>query len=355
MSIQWRPEVNSLTTPHSYRIQVVPRGTVGYNEMATDIAATNPNFTEEMIKSLGPLMMTWIQQRMINGYKVTFPEACSFYISMGGTLDSPDAQLPESDEMVQANTRFSRPYMKEIRHQAKFERLPMTEKLPVITSTQDTKLKLADVLFADGVLKLTGSNMDFDESSPNCGCTIAGTRNGQQKQSTFASVSNSEILVVPDIPTQDAPWNNEYTVTVTTQYSEHGTLRSGTCRRKLRTPIAWDGLPHEGGTGVLTGSAEVPYVTIESGTLAADEMLRIQAMIDSRSGELFINLIDMEEGGKAGAAVLVPDSGDYVLPGFSGSGVSDVHITVHEQALLVELLRNSYSSRMVDIVDIRLT
>jgi hypothetical protein len=353
MSIQWRPEVNPLTTPHSYRIQVVPRGTVGYNEMAADIASTNPNFTEEMIKSLGPLMMAWIQQRMINGYKVTLPEACSFYISITGMLDSPDDALPENDEMVQANARFSRPYIKEIRHQAKFERLPMTEKLPVITSTEDTKLKLADVLFAAGVLRLTGSNLEFDESNPNCGCVLSGTRNGQIKQSTFASVSNSAVLVVPEIPAQDAPWNNEYTVTLTTQYSEHGTLRSSTYRRKLRTPIVWDDLPHEGGTGVLTGSAEVPYVTIESGTIGADEMLRIQAVIDSRSGQMLLNLIDMKEDGQAGATVAVTANGAYTLTGFSGSNVSSISLLVHEYDALKDMLHNSYGSRLVDIVDIQ--
>ena len=355
MSIQWRPEPNPLTTPPSYRIQAVPRNTAGYEEMAADISSAQPIYSPETISSLAPLIMKWIQQRLIGGDKVTLEEAFSFYISFTGKLDSPDAPLPEDDDMLQVNVRVSQPFVKEIRHQAKLERLPMTEKLPVITSTEDTKLKLADVLFAGGVLHLTGSNLNFDESKPDCGCVLEGTRSGRQKQSTYASVANSAILLVPDIPEQDAPWNNEYTVTLTTQYTEHGTLRSGTCRRKLRTLLSWDGLSHEGGTGVLTGSAEVPYVTLESGTIAADEMLRIQAVIDSRTGQLLLNLIDMEEGGKAGAAVTVTANGTYTLPGFSGSGVTSIVINVAMYSDLFSLMRNNYSGRLVDILDIRLT
>jgi len=355
MSIQWRPELNMLTTPHSYRIQIVPNKTVGYAEMAADISAANPNFTEEMIKSLGPLMMKWIQQQMINGNKVIFAKAISFFLSCSGKLDGPGDQFVDGEQAIQMNIRVSKPYINDIRHDSKLERQPMNEKLPIISSAEDTKLKLADVLNPAGVLRLTGSNMDFDENDPNSGCVIEGTRNGRKQQSTYGMVDNSQILIVPDIPAQDAPWNNEYSVIVTTQYSDHGTLRSGTYRRKLRTPISWDGLPHEGGIGILTGNADIPYVTLESGTIAADEMVRIQAMIDARTGTLLMNLIEMQEGGKVGATVAVPSNGNYVLPGFSGSGVNNVHITVHEWAALITLMRNKYSNRLVDIIDIRLT
>jgi hypothetical protein len=356
MSIQWRPEPNPLTTPPSYRIQAVPRNSAGYAEMAADISAAQPIYSPETISNLAPLIMKWIQQRLISGDKVTLAEAFSFYISFTGKLDSPDAPLPEDDDLLHVNVRVSQPFVKEIRHQAKFERLPMTEKLPVITSTEDTKLKLADVLFAGGVLKLTGSNLYFDESSPDCGCVIEGTQSGQKKQSTYAAVANSGILLVPDIPVQDNPWNNEYTVTLTTQYSEHGTLRSGTCRRKLRSPLTVTSLSPEQETGILTGggTASDSYVKIAGGTATANEMLRIQAMLDSRSGLLLLNLLDMEEGGKTGAAVTVTANGTYTLEGFAGSAVTSLELKVENLAALVSLIRNSYAGRMVDILDIRM-
>jgi len=355
MSIQWRPEPNPLTTPPSYKILHVPRNTAGYEEMAADISAAQPIYSPETISGLAPLIMKWIQQRLINGDKVTLEEAFSYYISFTGKLDSPDAPLPEDDDMLQVNVRVSQPFVKEIRHQAKLERLPMTEKLPVITSTEDTKLKLADVLFAGGVLHLTGSNLLFEESSPDCGCVIEGTKSGRKKQSTYASVANSAILLVPDIPAQDNPWNNEYTVTLTTQYSEHGTLRSGICRRKLRSPLAVPlfGHPHPPETGILTGNAVAPYVKITGGTASANEMLRIQAMLDSRSGLLLLNVLDMEEGGKTGAVVTVTANGTYTLGGFAGSAVTSLELKVENLAALVSLIRNNYAGRMVDILDIR--
>lgn len=353
-TIQWRPEVNSLTTPPSYRIQAVPRSSAGYDEMAADLASANPNFTEEMIKSLAPLMMEWIQGQLTNGNQVTFPYAFTFNVSFTGKLDSPDAPLPEDDDLLQINVRASRPFVREVRHLAKLERLPMTEKLPVINSTEDTKLKLADVLFAGGVLKLTGSNMDFNESSPDCGCVLEGTAGGQKKQSTYASVSNSTVLLVPDIPAQDQPWQNEYTVTLTTKYSENGTLRSGTCRRKLRSPLTVTDLGHPNReTGILTGGeASAPYASIIDGTAAADEILRVQAVIDSRNGQLLLSLLDMQERGQVGAAIAVAANGNYVLPSFSGSAVSSLTVKVSNHAALLNLVRNSYAGRLADILDI---
>jgi hypothetical protein len=323
--------------------------------MAADISAEQAMYSEETIRGLAPLMVKWIQQRLIKGSQVTLEDGFGFYLSFSGKLDSPDAPLPENDNLIQVNMRVAQPFVREIRQQAKLERLPMTEKLPVITSTEDTKLKLADVLFAGGVLQLTGSNLNFNQENPACGCVLAGTRNGQKKQSLYASVANSAIFIVPDIPQQDAPWNNEYTVTVTTQYTEHGTLRSGTYSRKLRTPIDWDGLPHEGGVGILTGSAEVPYVTVESGTIAADEMVRIQAAYDAQNGGLLLTLLAIKEGGGQGAALPVSANGTYTLQGFSGSGVTSIVLDVDEYSSLFSLVRNSYSGRMVDILDIKLT
>ncbi|MGR0481307.1 MAG: hypothetical protein ACTFAL_07885 [Candidatus Electronema sp. V4] len=38
-TIQWRPAVNALTIPQSYKMLFVPRNTVGYSELAAEIAA----------------------------------------------------------------------------------------------------------------------------------------------------------------------------------------------------------------------------------------------------------------------------------------------------------------------------
>jgi len=352
--IQWRPQVNALTTPPSYRAQVVPHNIAGYNEMAADISAGHPNYNADLIRSLAPLMMEWIQTRMINGDQVTFEDALTIHTTIIGRMDSPDDPLPNDEELLQVKAYASRPFVRKVRREALLERLPMNEKLPLITSAEDTKFKLADVLNPGGVLRLTGGNLFFEEEDPNSGCIIQGTRSGETKQSVFGSVSNTGILLVPDIPAQDDPWNNEYRVSVTTRYTEHGTPRGGTYRRRLRSPLAVSILGGEEPihVGILTGSGATAYAVITGGTVSADERLRIQVTQDLTEEALLFSLLDMKEEGAAGAEVNVTANGDYSLPGFGGSAVSSLSITVNDYAALWEMIRNDYGGRLVDILEV---
>ena len=352
LTILWRPVQNALTTPKSYRIQPVPRSTDGYDEMATDISAEQPIYSEETIKGLAPLIMKWIQRRLINGSQVTLPDAFNFHVSVTGRLNSPDDPLPDGNDQLQVNVRVSQPFVKEIRHQAKFERLPATEKAPVISSTEDTLLKLNDVLNPAGVLLLTGTDLASDPHSLGS-VEIEGTRNGSAVQTRLLRIEPSEIMLMPDIPAQDNPWNNEYTVTVNARYSEHGTLRIGTYSRKLRTPLLIQGLSPETGLGILTGDGAEPLVRLSSVTASASDVLRIQALVDSRTGQLTLRLLDMQEGGMEGAAVEATTESEYVLPGFSGSAVQSLTVTVENLADLTSLTRDNYSGRLVDVLNIR--
>jgi hypothetical protein len=353
-TILWRPVVNALTTPKSYRIQAVPRSTDGYDEMAADISAEQPIYSAETVKGLAPMIMKWIQQRLINGSQVTLPDAFSFHLSFTGKLNHPDDPLPERDDLIQVNVRVSQPYVKEIRHQGKLERGAATEKAPMISSTQDTLLRLDDVLNPAGVLLLAGNDLASDPQSAGS-VMIEGTRNGSAVQTRLLRVGPSEILLMPDIPAQDNPWNNEYTVTVNARYSEHGTPRTGTCSHHLRTPLTVPlfGHPHPPETGILTGDAAAPLASVTGGTATANELLRIQALVDSRTGQLTLRLLDMQEGGRTGAAVAVSANGDYALPGFSGSAASSLSVKVENLAGLISLTRDNYGSRLVDILDVR--
>jgi hypothetical protein len=299
--------------------------------------------------------MEWILQRMINGDQVTLKDAFRFRPTFTGRLDAPDDPLPDNDDLLGVSVFPSRNLLKALRAAARFTRLPMIQKQPLITSASDTKLKLADVLNPNGVLHLIGNNLDFEEDDPDFGCTITGTESGETRQSTFAMVSNAEILLVPDIPAQTHPWNNEYTVTVTTQYTEHGTERSGTYQRRLRTPLSVL-LPSGGGApvniGILTGNAATPNVSITGGTATANERLRIQVVLASSADQVFFNLLDMKKGGATGAEIAVAQNGSYTVPGFSGSAVSSLDITVNDYDALKEMIRNRYSGRLVDILDV---
>jgi hypothetical protein len=353
-TLQWRPAVNALTKPVSYRIQIIPRNVAGYEEMAADISTANPVYNADLVRSLAPLVMEWIQDRMINGDQVTLPDGFIFRVSAQGRLDSPDAPLPDDEDMLQASIVGTRDFMRRLRSEAQLERLPMNKKLPLITSAEDTKLKLADVLNPAGLLRLTGSNLYFDEADPDCGCVIQGTESGETKQSTFGTISNAEILLAPDIPAQAHPWNNEYILSLTTQYTEHGTPRTGIYERRLRSPLAVPNLGHPNPpeTGILTGSAAAPYAVVSGGSVSANERLRIQVIQDLVEERLIFSLIDMKEDGASGAEILVPQNGEYILPGFAGSAVSSIEITVNNYSALWEMIRNYYNGRLLDVLDV---
>jgi hypothetical protein len=319
------------------------------------LAKALPNYSEEEFHTFLITRNQIIQESLINGEQVTEENFFTYGLSFTGKLNNPDDPLPPLDECLQVRVHASPPFVTAVRQAAKIERLPMEKKLPFINTAQDTVLELKDVLNPQGLLHLTGHDLFFDRKNGTGECVIAGTRNGRTVQTRFGKVEPSELIIMPDIPSQDAPWNNEYTVSVSTRYSAHGTLRTGTYARMLRTPIPWDGLPHEGGTGVLTGSAEVPYVTIESGTISASTTLRLQVIFDAQEDRLLLSLLDMNEGGAVGTAVPATANGTFTLAGFAGSAVSSMSLIVHEYAALKDMIRDNYSGRLVDLIEIELT
>ena len=98
------------------------------------------------------------------------------------------------------------------------------------------------MLNPDGALQLSGERLFFDRSVSGSGqCVLAGTESGSTVQTRLLKIEPGEIMFLPEIPAQSNPWNNEYTVSVSTHYSEHGSLRTGTYERMLRTPLAVTG------------------------------------------------------------------------------------------------------------------
>ncbi len=355
-TIQYRLEPNPLTTPPSYKLRFVHQGIGGYDEVAARLALKNPTWSADMIKAILQGGMEEIGEMLVEGMQVTLENAFTFRPSLRARLDSPDDPLPPMDELLDVTVSASRPFVKALQQAAHLERLPPEEKAPVILSAKDTVLELNDVLNSAGVLRLSGSNLAFDKSKPDCGCVIEGTDGGATVQTQFASISDTEILLVPHLPTQAHPWNNEFAVSVSTQYTEHGTLRTGTYGRRLRSPLVLSGFgannPQD--VGILTGDAAAPYVKATAAQMSASERLRIQAVLDSRSGQLMLSLLAMSEHGAAGDAVTVAANGNYTLPGFSGSAVSSLSVNVENYAGLVALLKSGYRGRMVDVLDMEM-
>ncbi len=216
-------------------------------------------------------------------------------------------------------------------------------------------LLLKDVLNPDGMLRLTGDDLQFDPVQGNGECVLAGTQSGRTAQSRFGKVENSEIILIPDIPAQANPWNNEYQIAIATHYTENGTLRTGIYRRKLRTPLTVErmGHPNPPEVGILTDKAAAPYVNVTGGTLSADETVRIQALLE-HDGSLSISLLDMNEDGRTGTAAKVTANGPVTLGGFSGSALTSLNLSVSNFADLVKMIRSGYSGRVVDVLELKM-
>jgi hypothetical protein len=353
-TVQCRLEVNYLTVPSSCKIRFVPRDSAGTDDLAAAMAEENPNYTENDARTMLDTLVRVIQKKLINGSQTTIDGALTFGLSFTGKLESPDDPLPPVDETLHVDVRVLPQFLKEIRQQAHLEKLPMIEKGPVIDSAEDTRLHLADVLYSKGVLQLTGTNLFFDPEAVGSECLLAGTRSGRAVQSQFGPISDSGIVLVPDIPTQNEPWQNEYTLSVSTRPTGHGSPRTGIYRRRLRSVLVIDGLSHETGPGILSDSAAAaPGVTLTGGEAGASEMLRIQAVFDIRNSVLLLSLLGMKEDGTAGAAVTVTANGEYTLQGFAGSAVSSLNVTVADYAALLDLVRDYYYGRLVDVLEVR--
>ncbi|WP_417914378.1 hypothetical protein [Candidatus Electronema sp. JM] len=352
-TVQWRPEVNSLTMPQSYSVRHIPRETVGYDGVAARMVRNNPGLTAVQAEASLRAAVQAMQDELAEGNRITLEDAFSITLSFTARLENPDDPLPPLEDCLQVRAFASRPFVDAVRKTVLPERLPMSEKLPQINTAEDTVLKLADVLYAGSALRLKGADLFFDSELYGGECVIAGTRSGSAAQTRFVSVTDSEVVVLPVIPSQPDPWNNEYTISISTRYTEHGTLRTGTYRRKLRTPLLISNVTHHPDVGILSGAGTAPFAKIKDGTASASLMLRIQAALDIADGHLELSLLDMKEGGKSGAPVRVTANGTFTLNGYDGASLTSLSVAVENFTGLADLVRNGYAGRLVDVLDVR--
>jgi hypothetical protein len=353
-TVQYRVEPNPLTKPVSYKLRFIPQQTAGYDELAAAVAKDTGMSTEQAKAFLLSTVKN-IRGMLCDGMQVTLEEAFTFAPSFHANLASPDDPLPPMDELLRISISATRPFVQYVQQNVTLQRVATAEKAPSILSAADTTLELNNVLNPAGVLRLTGSNLAFDKSSQDCGCVIAGTQSSSTKQSQFAGISDGEVLLVPHIPAQAHPWNNEYTVSITTRYTGHGSLRSATYGRKLRSPLTATNLghPHPPETGILTGSGASAYVSITGCAISASERLRIQADASVQENMLSFRLVAMQDKGAAGVMVPVTGNGEFTVPGFAESAVSSLTIKVSNYAALRTMIRNDYDGRLVDILDLQ--
>ena len=356
MAIHYRIERNPLTKPSTWRLRFMAQGTAGYNEVAARVAQKNPGSSVEQIRNHLQSGMEEVLEMVLEGMQVTLEDTLTFRPAFHARLSTPDAPLPPNEELLGLNVSVSRPFVQELQANAHLVREVWTEKIPAIQAAADTRTGLNNVLNPEGVLRLTGSNLAFDAEDPDNRCLLTGTESGSKEQAQFANITEREVLLVPHIPPQTNPWNNEYMVSITTRYTEHGSIRTGTYGGRLRTPLAVPDLdqPHPPETGILTGNAATPYTVIKGGTVTGAERLRVQVEHNLQDDLLSFRLMDMQDKGSQGLMVPVTGNGDFTLPGFAGSAVNNLEIRVNDYSALKTMVLNDYGGSLADILDVKM-
>ena len=100
--VQWRPQLNALTTPPSYKAQPVPKDFLGYDEIAELISLKNPVWTPGLIKSILLEERKAIREELINGNQISYENTCTWHLSLESAdhgsftpcLDSSDQPWP---------------------------------------------------------------------------------------------------------------------------------------------------------------------------------------------------------------------------------------------------------------------
>lgn len=352
-TVHCKVEVNALTVPESCKLRFIPNNNLGTDDIATEMCVIAPVLTPDVARVSISALIQSVQKELINGNHINLSDKLIFTFSLTGRLDKPDDPLPPVAESVHLRVQPTASFMKEIHAQVKLERISMTEKMPQINLIENATLQLDDVLSSTDVLQLHGDHLDFDPRLGNGECVITGTRSGTAVQTQFGPITETGIILIPTIPAQDDPWNNEYTLSLSVRYTEHGTLRTSTYRRRLRSPLLIEGLSPETGVGILTGSATIPYVRVTNSITSGDAWLRIQVLQDLAENRLLFSLLALQEDGAKGAEVAVTENGEYTLPGFAGSTVGQLMITVDSYAALWDMIRNDYSGRLVDVLELK--
>jgi hypothetical protein len=350
MPIYWKPEINALTKPRSYRPRFIPRGVSDNDKIAVRMEQKNPLYTTTLTKSFLIDLAEVIYEEMLDGNVVAIAKLFFGHVDLTGRLENAEDDLQPLEKCLRTRFTPAKELNERLQNNAHTERKPADTKLPQINTAFDALLNLDDVLNPVGLLQINGENLFFDRYDGISECVLEGTREGRTVQTRFTRITAGEIQFMPDIPSQTEPWNNEYTLSLTTHYTERGTLRTGSYARMLRTPLD---VRIGSNPGILSTGGTSPLVTVSGGSLSAEgARVRIQVLHDVQDDLLLFSLIDMQDGGHEGNEVQVAANGVYTIPGYSGGHVTSLIVTVADYATFYTLVRNTYGGRIVDILDV---
>lgn len=348
-TIQWRPESNPLTNPKSYKARILHRLTMDYAAVSEAISARNPNFSAATVETILRELREEVRIQLNNGNSVALKDFCSFKTSANVRLETASSPMPAPGASLMTVISASRTLRDDVRQGASYEKLHADEKSPVITEFMNTSLGLPNVYSASyPICIMTGSNLLIGPGIAGSNLTIAGTKSTSTVITDFVERKPSKISFLSNVPSQTNSWNNEYQATVTTRYTENGSLRSGTYSSYLRCDltISSGALPK----GILSSNENAALANVTAVT-GATANIRICADVNAQDDILRLWMADMTQDGEIGDAVIVNDNAAYTINGYAGSLITSIEITTVDWAALKTLVKTKYLGRMYDILD----
>ena len=128
-TILWRPEVNALTTPQSFRPRHIPRASLGYDELAARIEERNPIYNTGLGKGFMLEMREAIREQLVNGNQISLEGFFTCHISLSGRLNTPDDPIAPPSESVHTKFFASQRLEADVRKDAHLEREAREQKL----------------------------------------------------------------------------------------------------------------------------------------------------------------------------------------------------------------------------------
>ncbi len=269
MPIQYQVVPNALTSPPSYTGRVAPKSILGITEIAHQINIHNPTITEEIAKTVITAFQEEVLFQLAEGNTVKIASFCSFSTSLPFRIAAATDALPPG--VVDIKAKPSAPFKTQLRQDARFTRLPYSDKAPTASEVVDTNSGLAGWIRDNFGFRINGANIGFDVSDAALGMSLTLADGTVVQQGNIGLNDPSSVIIVPSFES-DLPDGEhvEVTLVMSNRYTENGQVRIGTITNKIRATNA--------SGSYFSVAMETSPVSLTSFTGADDTALLVSAI-----------------------------------------------------------------------------
>jgi hypothetical protein len=302
-----------------------------------------PTIPADTAKAVLEAFREEVIRQLVDGNTINLSGFVSFVTTLPVRLEHPTDDLPPNPVDVRAKPSVV--LKEEVTQQAKYVRLPYSEKAPEISTAYDTNTHLANWIRADYGFRLDGSNIGFDGTDPTQGVFLTDADGHIVRQTRISLNEPSKIIITPDFGNDPAVSPNvEKTIAVRSRYTEHGQLRTGEYAKHLRS------------TNVVTAQQDKLFVVGDNadGPLVVSRYRGDQVMCQFKAVYRTDDQISLAVGpleGPLGPEVILPRGGtDMVLTGLAEEVTVNFIDSGSYDLFVASLL--SYGRYMVEVCDL---